>query len=761
MSGRRVVVRWVWRMFRREWRQQTLILALVGVTVAATICAVTAAYNLAPTPAATYGTATQRLRLDGSDARALRDARARLGRTEVIGHQDARLPGSADRFELRSQDPHGPYGSSMLRLLSGRYPTGPSEVALTTARSSVTLDGRAYKVVGRVENPKDLHDEFALVAPGTITPTSVTVLAHARHVTAIDGVRIEERGAATNGAVATGVLALATVALLLVSLVAAAGFAAVAQRRLRQIGMLAAVGAPDKHLRLVLLAHGAVVGAISAVTGTAAGVLAWFALAPALETAAGHRIDRFDLPWRLVVVAMLMAIATPTVAAWWPARTMARIPITAALSARPPRPHARARSSGVAALVCLAVGVGCLGLSNRTNPPLVLGGIVVIVAGILLISPLVIRLAARSAARAPITVRLALRDLGRYRARSGAALAAISLALGIPVALVVTAAAAQHTAAQGNLPDTQLLVRINGDEALMAPHSPAELARMRTAVDRFAGTLDRPSVVPLQVPVDASVKPALIVRLGRQTGSNSFHDVPLYVATPELIRYLGVTPDTDVLTPATGRLEYINTARRDLVPRTRHIAAPAYSASPTSVITPAAVRQSGWRPAQAAWLVRSGRPFTGRQIAAARDMAAGAGLSVESRDHQDGLRVVRSSATAAGVVLALAVLAMTVGTIRGEAAGELRTLTAAGATRTIRRTLTAVTTGTLALAGVVLGVIGAYLGLTGAYLGSLGTISRVPVADLVITVVGVPVLAALAGWLVAGREPDVIGRRPS
>ena len=63
----------------------------------------------------------------------------------------------------------------------------------------------------------------------------------------------------------------ATVFLLLASLVAAGGFAVVAQRRLRQLGMLAAVGATQKHLRLVLVTNGALVGAIAAVGGTPIG----------------------------------------------------------------------------------------------------------------------------------------------------------------------------------------------------------------------------------------------------------------------------------------------------------------------------------------------------------------------------------------------------------------------------------------------------------------------------------------------------------
>jgi putative ABC transport system permease protein len=37
MNGRRPVVRWAWRMFRREWRQQLGVLVLMTVAVAAAV----------------------------------------------------------------------------------------------------------------------------------------------------------------------------------------------------------------------------------------------------------------------------------------------------------------------------------------------------------------------------------------------------------------------------------------------------------------------------------------------------------------------------------------------------------------------------------------------------------------------------------------------------------------------------------------------------------------------------------------------------
>jgi hypothetical protein len=34
------------------------------------------------------------------------------------------------------------------------------------------------------------------------------------------------------------------------------------------------------------------------------------------------------------------------------------------------------------------------------------------------------------------------------------------------------------------------------------------------------------------------------------------------------------------------------------------------------------------------------------------------------------------------------------------------------------------------------------------------------VSDIVILVIGLPVAAAVGGWLLAGREPEVIARQP-
>jgi putative ABC transport system permease protein len=159
------------------------------------------------------------------------------------------------------------------------------------------------------------------------------------------------------------------------------------------------------------------------------------------------------------------------------------------------------------------------------------------------------------------------------------------------------------------------------------------------------------------------------------------------------------------------------------------------------------------------WFIETAAPLTPTQIADARKAADDAGLTIETRDEQEGLSSVRTAATVAGMALALAILAMTVGLIRGEASNEVRTLAATGATKGTRRTIVAATAGALALLGVVIGTTGAYLALIASYLDDLHPLLRsVPTVHLLVTMLGVPLLAAAAGWLLAGREPPAIAR---
>ncbi|MBK5333888.1 MAG: hypothetical protein JJD93_18065, partial [Ilumatobacteraceae bacterium] len=94
VAGRRAVTRWAWRMFRREWRQQIVVLVLLSVTVAAAVFAAISAYNIAPSESAEFGSADRRITLSSPDSAALQSEVAKLADqyapVEMIWH--AQLP---------------------------------------------------------------------------------------------------------------------------------------------------------------------------------------------------------------------------------------------------------------------------------------------------------------------------------------------------------------------------------------------------------------------------------------------------------------------------------------------------------------------------------------------------------------------------------------------------------------------------------------------------------------------------------------------
>ena len=814
VAARRAVVRWAGRMFRRDWRQQLLVVTLLTVAVTAAIGSITIASNAVPADDSDFGSANLLLTFDGSDPRGLEAgldaARRSFGTIEVIGHRSVPVPGDVEKVDYRSQAPEGSYGTDLLALRRGSYPTGPHQVAVTDGvaeslrlqiGSTLALDGRRRTVVGIVENPRKLSDEFALVSPSSARPDRVTVLVEANAVTRESFYRSQgdhaksafagsmERGSDVSSAAETlAIFSVATVFLLLASLVAAAGFAVVAQRRLRQLGMLAAVGATQKHLRLVLVTNGAIVGAIAAVIGTVVGLVLWVVSAPTLESAVDHRIDRLSLPWGLITTADLLTVLGATAAAWWPGRTVSRLPVMLALSGRPPTPRP-ARHSAMAAAALIAVGIGCLALSGRDRAPLIVAGLMTTIVGSLLLGPLAIRTLSAGAARVSIAPRLALRDLARYQARSGAALAAVTLALGIATAVVVTASAEEAKAAAEppTLSDRQIRVYLGPPDArqFIPVDAPAQLGRLAASVRQLAHQLDRATVIPLRKAVQPGLRPFVVgdtrviptIELARRldgpAGRKEYRaQSQLLVATPAVLEYLGidpaaVDPSTDFLAdqsvaaeelviPSFTSHEEIAVTNVQKIETGEHLF--GSTSAPPNLVTRAGLRRHGWKQVPAGWLVESGRALTNQQIADARDIASNAGLTIEVQGQGRSQATAKGIATAAGAVLALAILALTVGLIRSESAGDLRTLTATGADSSIRRTLTATTAGALALLGALLGVTGAYVVLLAMYHDDLGHLSDVPLSYLAVAVVGVPLAAAATGWLLGGREPPTIAR---
>ena len=829
-AARRAVFRWAWRMYRREWRQQIMIVGLLSLAIAATVVTAAAAYNLSAGQSNDeFGSANHFLialgELDPQDTASLvAAAEDWFGEIEVIRERHVPVPGSVDPLEVRMQDPQGPFGGPLLALREGRYPSGAQEVAVTDGHASsfrldigstFRLDGIDRTVVGIVENPSDLNADFALIAPSEAeTADSITILVGG---TAERFESFQPPGgetqfspgdvpfsymastrAASEQIVSVAMVIMAgSVLLALVALVAAAGFVVMAQRRLRQLGMLGAIGGSEGHVRFVVLANGVIVGAVASVIGTVCGVAAWALAVPFLEPAVGYRIARFDVPWWLIATGAVLGVVTATAAAWWPARSIARIPIVLALSGRPSAPT-RWRGPVAIAVLAIVSGVLCLAVTNGeilSNEDLdvrkalfTAGGLLATMLGVLLMSPLTIRALASTAPRMPVGARLALRDLARYQARSGFALAAISLALGMAISVVVIATAAQDSSDQGNLPSNQLLIwardasraEFGGKQTFDGfPSSPVnetspELERMEAQTDSIANSLGGATVTALDIAIGsaADLRPEdRLLTLNRRIDGGYMGFSPVYLATPALLDQFGVDIDeiragTEIITSETGELFLLGgaafgTERSSPQPLSDIQQLPrGYSSFPRVFITPEELERLGLSTQRVGWLIETSEDLTDEQTATARDQAAVAGLVIETRHDQGDISAWLSGTTVAGMLVALSVLAMTVGLIRAETARDLRTLTATGATSATRRTVTGVTAGALGLLGGLVGTAGAYTVMLAMNYNDVGALLPVPVIHLLAITIGLPLLAAVSGWILARGEPAGISRQP-
>ena len=830
VPARRAVVRWAIRLLRSEWRQQLLILALITVAVGATVVASTVATNTPAPVAGVLGTAQDAASFSGSPASVnaqIKNLENRWGRVDVIENESAQIPGTLNTFELRAQDPHGPYGGPLLSLVSGAYPATASQIAVTSGvasyfnlriGSSWTVNGVTRKVTGIVQNPESLLDEFALVIPGQVTnPDNVTVLFDAPGVSA-SSLSTQTMNVTTAQTVAntnevnpeTISIAAAVLGMLLIALVGVGGFTVLAQRRLRAIGMLAAQGATQRHIRLVVRANGAATGIVGAIAGAVLGFLAWLAYRPQAENSAHHVMGVFQLPWTVIGISMALAIIATYFAASRPAKTIAKVPVVAALAGRPPAPK-KTRHLAIPIGLCFLVGAFLLlgaagatagGGGGQNNGTLELAvGFITLTVAIVLLAPALLSVVAAAGRRSPVAIRLALRDLARYRARSGPALAAISLSTLIAVIICVASAARFANAldyAGPNLSSNQLIVYEPGNgngRSAVPDNNPtaAQIAAAPKVAKDIAAELGTTSLIALETS-NANLNHAAN---GRSWSGQ------IYVATPQLLSAFGIkqsqiNPDADILTMRPGlstmslmQLTYGNQARgrpghrpgeraqqRQLSgPARREAASPTRPSRRSASSRPARPRRTRWSPSTRSphctcrsrsgtegWLIQVPNGLTATQVTDAQRTAAAAGMGVETRNSIPSLAQIIDAATLFGIVLAIGILGLSVGLVRSEAARDLRTLSATGAGGSTRRTITATTAGALAFTGAVVGIVGGYLAAIGFFrsnsLDGLSSLTSIPVTNLLVILVGMPLAATVLGWLLAGRDPGGIARQP-
>lgn len=829
----------LWRMARRDLRRHAgrsaLIVALVGLPVAGLVAGflLSRAATVSGEQRATALMGTATLRVDATGPEARLDPRLLPGQARILGFATTggllRVgTGDVRPVELSDLPLGDPLATGMLRLDAGRAPRGPGEVAVSNevARELGTGIGgtlrlvrpeRTLRITGTLVAPLDVHALVAVTGQGALGTDArrswLVALppgsAAGSGLSSAGGLAVTTRGAAARdvpetrgaGAALNLVPVIAGLALMIAALVAAAAFATGMRRELRGLGLLAAVGADSRQLRRSVLARGATLGLAGGVAGAALGILAALAVHPSLDRIVGH----LPLPLELAPLPLLGSAATAvlagTAAALLPARLAARVAPLDALQARVPvgPPARRVPRLGLLAIVlgCALAAAGALprvvNRSSGLSVGLVLLGLALLLCGFIACSAALVGAIGPLARRLPLAGRVATRQAARNRLRTGPAVAAITVALAIPIlisSVLMTARADDRARWRPALADDQLQIQtVNNDGR--EPDSAAVQAVLRAipgsvaAPLRFALTADeggrpgaktrggRVSAVQVDVTLRALVPQVeepgallvggdqLLAALGVQGGSAD-------LAAGKVIGVGGGTVEGGTVALHAGDFRNgaagaVRDPRAKLVPAVEVGGRPVL-AGIRYAIGEAAARRLGLETASTGTLVRATHAITPAELRAARESLAGypdltitAGAGSPPRSVSTSLLALMFGVSAA---VALAVVAAMVGLAQAESVPEHRTLAAVGAAPALLRRTAGAAAGLIALLGGLLAVPAALLPLLAIYAASpAATPLSVPWLGLAADLVLVPLLAAAGAATLTSTKPFTRGLR--
>jgi len=275
-----------------------------------------------------------------------------------------------------------------------------------------------------------------------------------------DGV-IDLRGGSSSGnldridaRVVPGITLGATAICALAAIVASAAFALASRQQLRSIGLLSTVGADPSVVRATLILQGAIPGLIAGVVAILIGAAAaWWTNATGFtERIAQVEGARVSLSVFGAILALALGTFAGAIAAWQPARTAARVPVLSALAGRRPAPPLDPRLP-LTGLICWITGSILLVVAQRAGmgdedggfledavPFLAIIATALFAFGGLGMAPLLVVTLGRLAARARGTLRLAVRGITRQRTSAADAVAAIGVALALPVGFLTAEA---------------------------------------------------------------------------------------------------------------------------------------------------------------------------------------------------------------------------------------------------------------------------------------------------------------------------------
>lgn len=264
----------------------------------------------------------------------------------------------------------------------------------------------------------------------------------------------------------------AVIALLVGMIIIANTFTILLAQRRRQIGLLRAVGASGSQVRRKFLAEAVLIGLL----GSALGVVLGMGLAAAGASYTNALHWGLALPWRDLVVALLVGTLATVIAAIAPSLRATRVAPLEALQTVPTAEQAR-RATTARIVVCSVFGVAGIALTvlsqvatNQWNLAYGIGAGVCLTVAVLGLARLYVPAMLRGLGKifgftGPLT-RLAAENSARNPQRASATAVALMLAMGLIVTLQVAAATMRTSAADSINAHYPIHLTVNADAAL-------------------------------------------------------------------------------------------------------------------------------------------------------------------------------------------------------------------------------------------------------------------------------------------------------
>ncbi|MGW6445918.1 FtsX-like permease family protein [Lentzea sp. NPDC055074] len=768
--------------------------------------------------------------------------RALLPGTDLVpverGGVNIRTTAGVGRASVRMLDLNNPLTKGMITVLEGRAAATTTEIALSRKamdRTGAALGGtlttedeRRFTVVGTVEEPDRLDNTTVVALPGTFEPSDRSWLV----TTPLPWSKVKDLNKSGIAALSRTVLhnlppaserypqfpdstevgaeilvLVAGLAVLEMSLLAGSAMAVGARRRKRDLALVAAAGGSPAHIRRIVLADGVVLGTLAALSGVLLGIAAAAATRPLVEHLLAERFgaQRF-FPSALAALALL-AIITGVLAALVPAWISSRQDVATALAGRRGITRSRRRwlvlgliliSAGIATGVVSALQMQFVGI---------LIALILTEVGLVLCTPSLLGLLARTGRWLPVALRIALRDASRNRTAAAPAISAVMAAvIGAVAVSVILTSQSQQEAGQlaGNMGDVSVFRLDDLSKLSTTPISPAVATAIRNTTPaaephelkllscdggqcfaHIRPPADRecpytPDVL-LREPTEAEQTSALadhrctgVGRTHRYFGTYTTSDGFLVVARPEAVQsLLHLTPD-DV--PAaqkalregkvvvndpnlvSGGNVLLATGIKTTTTPVPGFATPQRHPAPLAVMTEETARSLGFDTATFIMYATTTRmPAEQEQDALTAALGGEYEVHVDRPTESDVQQALSILGLVAGIIT-LAAAALATGLAAADGNRDLTTLAAVGATPTLRKLLSLSQAGVIAGLGGLLGTAagtGSALALLAALNSGYATIwprpelnpLTIPWPNMAISLLLVPAVAMLGAAL--------------